>query len=195
MLSGDSSPLCDLSSFALGFASSLSILNRNSLCSAWTVLLRNRLFCHFPSFALFFFSCISPHPRRRVSISAHIGGLKSFHRVDIFFPSEYSSPTFFLTLHIQTLSWAMKQNLRDSSYMMTSLEKKLRLSSWIHLLWEEAKWSAREAEKKSMKTRSIQLASPLLCVLFSLPNHSYGTFVWLGFLFVCGGFCSFFLYI
>lgn len=33
MLSGDSSPLCDLSSFALGFATCLSILNRNSLYS------------------------------------------------------------------------------------------------------------------------------------------------------------------
>lgn len=59
------------------------------VCSAWNVLPRNGSFCHFPSLILLF----SPHPRRRVSISSHQRGQKSFYKVEFFLP-QYSSPTF-----------------------------------------------------------------------------------------------------
>lgn len=64
VLSRDSSSLCDVVTVALGFASSLSMLNRDSLpttekllhlCSAWAVLPRNKCFYHFLSFAPIFF--------------------------------------------------------------------------------------------------------------------------------------------
>ena len=55
----------------------------------------------------------------------------------------------------------------------------------LHILARSQK-STWEVEEKSMKIKSVQLAPPPLSVLFSLPNHSHGSFL-------CGFFFSLYL--
>lgn len=61
VLSGDSSSLCDVASLALGFASSLSILNRDSLYSREIALLcldcssKDQMHLLFPQFCSILF--------------------------------------------------------------------------------------------------------------------------------------------
>lgn len=91
---------CDVASLALGFVSSLSILNRDSLYSreiAASLLCldcssKEQVLLPFPQFCRIYFQL---HLISTQEKGLHIHPLKSFHKVDVFFPSEYSSPTFF----------------------------------------------------------------------------------------------------